>query len=193
MPRTPRLPVLKLKHKKAYGHQPTPEPLRLDLGCGMRKLEGFTGVDVHDFPGVDVVMDLRAKWPWKDDSVGEVHSSHFVEHLTGPERVAFFNNLWRVMAPKATAKIVVPHWSNACAYGDPTHQWPPMSEWFVFYLNTAWRAANAPHTGYTCNFEWVIGVGFDERIMTWNDEKRQMAITHWVNSARDMHVTLTKP
>ena len=70
------------------------QPVRLDLGCGPNKREGFIGVDVLKFGGkVDVIFDLGSgkKFPWKDDSVDEVHASHFVEHLTWPQRVHFFN------------------------------------------------------------------------------------------------------
>ena len=95
-------------------------------------------------------------------------------------------------AHEAKATIIVPHWSNACAYGDPTHQWPPMSEWFALYLDKNWRAANAPHAGYTCDFEYIVGFSFDERVGAWNDERRTFALAHHLNAGRDMHATLTK-
>ena len=72
--------------------------LKLDIGCGKNKAPGFHGVDSLDFEGVDTVLDVRqTPWPWEDNSVDEVHSSHFVEHLTNPERVKFWNELYRVM------------------------------------------------------------------------------------------------
>lgn len=170
----------------------TPAPTKLDLGCGPRKQPGFHGVDALDFIGVDTVADLRQPWPWADNSIEEVFSSHFLEHLTGAERVHFANELWRVLQVGGKATIIVPHWSNACAYGDPTHQWPPMSEWWPLYLDKGWRAVNAPHAAYTCDFHTVTGFGFDERIGAWNQERQQFAMAHHVNAMRDMHITLTK-
>jgi predicted SAM-dependent methyltransferase len=78
--------------------------LKLDLGCGKNKINAeFTGVDCIDFPGVDVVANLAEKkkgkfilWPWADNSVDEVHCSHFVEHLEPDERIHFANELYRV-------------------------------------------------------------------------------------------------
>ena len=32
---------------------------RIDLGCGAAKKEGFTGVDIFPYPGVDFVADLE--------------------------------------------------------------------------------------------------------------------------------------
>lgn len=168
------------------------EPLKLDFGCGPNKRAGFHGVDAIAFPGVDTVLDVRQPWPWADGSIGEAHASHFLEHLTGPERVTFMNALCRVLKVGATATIIVPHWTNACAYGDSTHQWPPMSEWAPLYWNKAWRDGNAPHTGFTCDFDFVTGFGFDERVMNWNQDRKMFALSHHLNAARDMHITLTK-
>lgn len=177
-----------------------PELLKLDLGCGPRKQPGFHGVDIRQIEGVDTVLDLRKPWPWKDGTVDEVYASHFVEHLTGEQRIHFFNELYRVMKIGAKATIITPHWSNACAYGDPTHQWPPMSEWYLLYLWKAWRQGDgtpanpgqAPHVGYTCDFDYVAGHSFDERIMGWNAERQAFATAHHLNAARDLHATLTK-
>lgn len=168
-------------------------PLKLDFGCGKNKQVGFTGVDSIAFEGVDIVMDVRqTPWPWKDDSVDEVHSSHFVEHLTNAERIGFWNELGRVLKKGGVARIITPHWSNACAYGDPTHQWPPMSEWAAYYLNKAWRDVNAPHAPITCDFDFVIGGGWDAWLEPRNMDTKVFAMSHYINSYRDLIITLTK-
>lgn len=169
------------------------EVIKLDIGCGKNKREGFSGIDAMKFDGVDHVLDVRkTPWPWGDETVDEVFSSHFVEHLTGAERIPFFNELYRVMKVGATAQIVTPDWSNSCAYGDPTHQWPPMSGWYPFYLHKPWRDVNAPHVGYTCDFDFQNGIGWDQSVMTRNEEWRGFAAAHYINSARDLYVNLTK-
>ena len=187
--------MAKAKKKLAEAPKPVP-PLRLDLGCGKNKLEGFTGVDAIAFPGVDKVCDLtKTPWPWANDSVSEVHASHFIEHLTGAQRVPFFNELYRVMKPGAQARIICPNWSHERAYGDPTHQWPPVSSWTFFYLHKAWRDVNAPHVGYTCNFEHVI-VGVhdpnDSYVNTRNMETKIILMSRSVNVTTDIVATLTK-
>lgn len=133
----------------------------------------------------------KPKFYLKEQCVDDVRSSHFVEHLTGAERVGFFNELYRVMKPGATALIITPSWSHACAYGDPTHQWPPMSPWYPLYLNKQWRDANAPHVGYTCDFDWIFGASWDPSINDRNDDVRNFMMDKNINSMRDLHVTLT--
>lgn len=129
---------------------------------------------------------------FKANSVDEVNSSHFVEHLTGAERISFFNELYRVMKPGAVATIVTPNWSHACAYGDPTHQWPPMSQWFPLYLNKEWRDSQAPHVPYTCDFNHTIAGAWDAAIEGRNPEYKQAAMQTQTNAWRDLIVTLTK-
>lgn len=174
------------------------EPTRIDLGCGANKKPGFTGVDQTDFPGVDIVLDLRGDWPWNDNSVEEAHSSHFVEHLDAMERVHFWNELFRVLKPGAKATVIVPHWASCRAYGDPTHKWPPISEFAWFYLKKDWRMLNAPHTdakhlqgGFNCNFEVTWGYSLHPEVSQRNQEYQQYAMNFLKEAAQDTIATLT--
>jgi len=172
-------------------------PLKLDLGCGKNKKPGFTGVDRIKFEGVDEVCDLRKKWPWADGSVTEVHCSHFLEHLAAMERIHFANELWRVLIPGGSAQIIVPHWCSSRAYGDMTHQWPPVSEFWFWYLDKNWRAVNAPHDdaehnpkGYRCDFEFTQGYGIHGELMRRSGDYQQFALQFWKEAAQDIHATL---
>ena len=153
------------------------------------------------FPGVDVVCDIGTqRWPFDDGSVAEARCSHFIEHLTSPQRVHFYNELYRVLQPGGKATIVTPHWASNRAYGDPTHQWPPVSEMSFFYLSRKWREENAPHTdarwagpiGFSCDFEAVWGYGLHPNIAARNQEFQQFAMAFYKEAAQDMHANLTK-
>ncbi len=170
---------------------PAPE-IKLDIGCGKNKQSGFTGVDCAGFDGVDQVLDVRVlPWPWADGSVTEIHTSHFVEHLTREEWVPFFNEAHRVLKKTGTLRVIVPHWSHACAYGDPTHK-SFCSEWMAYYLNKQWRETNAPHTGYDCDFDFVVGGTWDSWLDVRHQEAKMFAMQKYVNSYRDLILTLTK-
>lgn len=176
-------------------------PLRLDFGCGPHKRDGFQGVDVFGFVGVDYVLDVtRDPWPWADSSVEEAHASHFLEHLTNLdgrfERVRFFNELWRVMKPGGKVSLVLPHWSSNRCYGDPTHK-EPFSEMGFFYLSRAWRLQQAPHTdasvlagGYTCDFDATWGYSMRGDLLARNQEYQQFALTNYKEAAQDLIGTL---
>ncbi len=181
-------------------------------------------VDALSFPGVDVVVDLvepiyahlperfesledcferkiegYKPWPWEDGTVDEVHCSHFLEHLDQMERVHFWNELYRVLKPGAKTTIITPHWASMRAYGDPTHKWPAICEFFWYYLKKDWRMVNAPHTdssnvpwGFCCNFDCVWGYSLDPATSLRNQEYQQFAATYYVEARQDMICTATK-
>jgi SAM-dependent methyltransferase len=173
--------------------------IKLDLGCGPRKQAGFIGVDTIKFDGVDEVADLRESWPWADNSVDEVHSSHFVEHLDAKERVHFFNELYRVLKPGASARIVTPHWSHERALGDPSHKWPPVCGWTYFYLEKSWRESNAPHVSgpgwYECDFSYTLAGSHDPNdayVAFRNLETKMVMMQRNINTTTDLIAVITK-
>lgn len=171
-------------------------PLKLDLGCGTKKQEGHIGVDSLAFDGVDVVCNVgKDPWPWDSGSVESVHCSHMLEHLTAGERTHFANELFRVLKPGGVTTIITPHWNSPRAYGDLTHAWPPVSEWWFLYLSADWRKLNAPHnTGYTCDFPMpTIGYSPSPALNGRNGEYVNHAVQYWRGAADDMCATLTKP
>ena len=178
-----------------------PKLLKLDFGCGPNKKEGFIGVDSIQFDGkVDVVMNVvRDKWPWKDESVEEANASHFYEHLTAQERVHFCNELYRILITGGKCQVIVPHWASCRAYGDPTHVWPPVSEFAFYYMSKDWRKTQAPHTdiefnkdGFNCNFNVTWGYSLRQDIVNRNQEFQQFAIGNYKEVCQDIIAMFTK-
>lgn len=174
--------------------------MKLDLGCGKNKKEGWIGVDSIQFEGVDVVCNLgKDKWPWEDNSIEEAQCSHMVEHLDAKERIHFVNELFRVLKPQGKCLIVTPSATSGRAYGDLTHQWPPVVEMWYYYLNKEWRATQAPHDdiqwnpdGYSCDFDASWGYALHGSLLTKNVEYQQFAITFFREAAQDLIATITK-
>jgi predicted SAM-dependent methyltransferase len=173
---------------------------KLDFGCGPHKAEGFMGVDKINFGGVDFILDIgKDDWPWDNASVIEARASHFVEHLKPQERTHFVNELYRVLVPEGKCLIIVPHWASCRAYGDPTHEWPPVSEFWFYYMSKDWRKGNAPHTdiefnksGYNCDFEVNWGYSFREDLNVKNQEYQQFAIANYKEVCQDTIATFKK-
>ena len=174
------------------------EFLKLNLCAGNSRMDGYLSVDQFAFDGLDVVSDLREPWPWNSDSVSDIHLSHALEHFTAVERVHVFNEMYRVLIPGGKATIITPHWNSNRAYGDFTHQWPPVSEMLYYYLSREWRKTNAPHTdaewnavGYKCDFEATWGYSMHPEIAKRNTEYQQYAMSWYKEACQDLHATLT--
>lgn len=107
--------------------------LRVDVGCGAAKPEGFVGVDARPLPGVDVVHDVRRGLPFDEGSVGQLRVQDFLEHLRpGREIVNFMREAYRVLAPGGWLTAAVPSTDGRGAWQDPTHVsgWNRNSWWY---------------------------------------------------------------
>lgn len=173
--------------------------MKLDIGCGTHKREGFIGCDSIAFDGVDFVFDAgKDPWPFDDESVDEALASHVVEHLTPKERAHFVNELYRVMKTGAMAQIITPYWASGRAYGDPTHIWPAVSEHWYSYLDRDYRK-RVPHVdkaynpdGYDCHFKarWIYVL--HPEVAEMDQSKQDFAIKFFKEAIQDMAATLTK-
>jgi SAM-dependent methyltransferase len=169
-----------------------PKLLKLDLGCGANCREGFTGVDLYN--GAQIKCDLmKFPWPWKDNSVEETFSSHFLEHVPGPERIKLMDELHRILIPGGKAIFIVPYWSSARSIQDPTHAWPPIAEQSFLYFNKGWRDANKlGHYLGKCDFDFTFGYLADPETAAKNLESQAFYVKHYLQSVNDLQVVLTK-
>lgn len=167
--------------------------LKLDLGCGESKHEGFLGVDLHA-AGVDFKVDLtQFPWPWADASVDEVWCSHFFEHIDGPMRVKFMDELYRVLVTGGKATIVTPYWSSPRAIQDPYHKWPPVVEQSYLYFNKGWREANKlTHYLGIADFDFTYGYLADQETASKSQETQQFYVKHYLQAVNDLQVNLVK-
>jgi SAM-dependent methyltransferase len=93
-------------------------PLRIDLGCGNAKRDGFVGLDQFPGPQVDHVLDLTTdRYPFEDRSVTEVFSAHFLEHIDSPNHV--FGEIGRICRDRARIEFWTPYafTNDAFLYG----------------------------------------------------------------------------
>jgi hypothetical protein len=187
-----------------------PRELRLDLACGQTPREGFEGVDLYA-PNAQHKWDvLSFPWPLADNSVDEVHCSHFIEHIPmvylrdgkvdlmggigGVDLlVAFFNECYRVMKRNAWMTVITPSLQSVRAFQDPTHRRFIPGEFF-YYLNEEFRKVNGldHYMGATCHFGFTVtptlaqGIGLEARCAEVQGEK----VRHNWNTTMDIHARL---
>lgn len=184
-----------VKNGMAKIHPPKGDKLfNLDIGCGQNKQADHIGIDIAPCEGVDYVMDVcKTPWPIDDGVVDRIFTSHFFEHLDGPERVDFMEECWRVLKVAGQVVIICPFWSSRRAAQDPYHKWPPVTETSFLYFVEHWRQDNKlTHYPIKCNFNFSYGYALDPELTLRAEAVQQDAIAHQVNSVMDIHVTLTK-
>ena len=96
--------------------------LKLDIGCGENRQEGFIGMDQRDLPTVDILQDIeKFPWPLGDCSCEILVASHIVEHIKPWLSVAFMNECWRVLEPGGRLCVATPYPGSRGYWQDPTH------------------------------------------------------------------------
>jgi O-antigen biosynthesis protein len=111
--------------------------LALDLGAAHNKREGYLGVDQYAEAGVDIVADVTNGVDLPDGSVGVIRAVDFLEHV--PDKVAIFNELYRLLAPNGLLLSLTPSTDGRGAFQDPTHVafYNENSFWYVTDANYA--------------------------------------------------------
>jgi len=93
--------------------------VKLNVGCGNRKLEGFINIDACSYCEPDLVLDLdNGLGEFEDDSVDQIRAEHVLEHV---DDLAFvLKEMFRVSKSGARWDIYVPHYSYGFAH--PFHK-----------------------------------------------------------------------
>lgn len=187
----------------------SPEPVRLDFACGTQPKEGFEGVDLYAPLAPHKVDLFKFPFPWADNSVDEIHCSHFVEHLpardverrdlTDPvhERFlgqdflfAFFDECWRILQPGAAMLVIVPSGRSDRAYQDPTHRRFIVAEMFGYLNKEVREQMGLGHYKVRCNFATTVNPTVDAALNLRHPEFQANEFRRSYNVVCDWHATL---
>ena len=98
--------------------------MKLDIGCGRNKTQGFIGLDISRDSSADIIATVL-KLPIKEATASEINCSHLVEHLYPEEAQQFFDEIYRVLqrSGKATIKIDRDWTKSRLLAKDPEHKY----------------------------------------------------------------------
>lgn len=93
----------------------------LDIGCGINKVPGTTGMDIDPDSHCEIIHDLNVyPYPVEDNTFDKVYAKHIIEHLDDPQ--SFLLEIYRMLKPGGTAWLATPHFSSYTAYAEPQHK-----------------------------------------------------------------------
>ena len=94
--------------------------MKLNIGCGNKKIEGYLGVDKFKCDAADYICDIEnEKLPFEDNTITAIILDNVIEHFNDIPKV--INELVRVSRKGTTIKIITPHFSSLKSWIDPTH------------------------------------------------------------------------
>lgn len=96
------------------------DAMKIQLGCGHKKMPGYVNVDASRNVNPDQVWDLeQLPLPFSDSSVDEIVANHVLEHIH--HFIPLMHDLWRICKPDALLKVRVPFYTAWGQFNDPTH------------------------------------------------------------------------
>jgi len=96
--------------------------MKLHLGCGDRRINGFINIDIQNSPAVDVVADIM-DLPYEENTVDVIYSCCMLEHFGRNNNLKFFRNTcwtdvinyWhKILKPGGELYISVPDFKAVC-------------------------------------------------------------------------------
>ncbi len=181
--------------------------MKLNLGCGFDKREGWLNVDNFAECAPDQMLDIESTpWDLATSSFDHVLMKHVLEHVGADFETfaAVMRELYRVTAPDGIVEIHVPHVRHDTFWSDPTHvrAFTPLSfRMMSKRQNREWIAARANYT----MLAMVMDVDFEvdqivqcydrrwlekvERGEITREQLREAADQSW-NVARELQVRL---
>jgi predicted SAM-dependent methyltransferase len=92
---------------------PSDGDLRLHLGCGKVRLEGFVNIDHRATSATDLECDIL-QLPFGDNIAARIETYHVIEHLDRHEAVRAVREWHRVLASGGVLVIECPDFDAAC-------------------------------------------------------------------------------
>ncbi len=90
---------------RANGEGVWSPPIRLNLGCGPIRLDGFINIDIVETAATDLVANIMSLPMFVDDSVDEVQLDAVYEHLFRHERRSALREWRRILRPGGLLRL----------------------------------------------------------------------------------------
>jgi predicted SAM-dependent methyltransferase len=88
------------------------EAVKLNLGCGCNKIEGFINIDKMKSDAVDLILDISCNsLPFQSSSVDAIVCFHTLEHIEKRHHFFIFKEIHRVLKRNSTFLLSFPEFS----------------------------------------------------------------------------------
>jgi predicted SAM-dependent methyltransferase len=114
--------------------------VKLNLGCGLRQVEGYVNIDARRIVYPDLLCDILSGLPYANNTVDEVRAWDFLEHIPLGQTVGVIDDIWRVLKPGGIFESFTPDAETGQgAFQDPTHVSFWVENSWLYYSHPAYR------------------------------------------------------
>lgn len=128
-----------------YVLEHAPSSVKLHLGCGGHRLEGFINVDLYPYDETvpdssrsgcraDAFADMR-QLGLANDSVAEIFTAHTLEHFTRWDALDMLRDWWRMLRPAGVLVLETPDFARCILWLFHPKSWRRKLAQDMFYGN----------------------------------------------------------
>ena len=116
--------------------------IKLHLGCGSKKISGYTNIDMIATDAVDEVDDIRYLQRYDKNSVDVIYACHVLEHISRTEYKQVLSRWYDILKPGGVLRLSI----------------PDLEKWFLYCLEKN-------------NFRLILGALYGEQDNIYNSHK----------------------
>lgn len=159
--------------------------MKLNLGSGSKRYDGFLNVDNDPSVKPDFLVDLETGiLPFEDNSVDEIKAYHIFEHI-GPNFFKFLQEIYRVCKHEAIIDVHVPHPRHDYFLGDPSHIRPITLE-MMNRFSKKYNDTEKENPGTTL-FAYVLNIDFE---IVWHEYKLEPFFIQQIQGKSDDEINV---
>ena len=107
------------RSQKIKRHLAANDRLRVMIGAGPSKVEGWLATDLLPSRADVVFLDAGKPFPFADGAVDRIHSEHMIEHVDHPIGRRMLAECHRVLRPGGRIRIATPDFDRVVALAGP--------------------------------------------------------------------------
>lgn len=138
--------------------------VKLNFGCGKKKMDGFINTDINLRSEADLIFDLNhvKYYPFKDETSDYIWMDNVIEHLD--DVIQVLGECHRILKKGGVLELRVPYWLAKGAHEDPTHK-HTFSEKSFDFLKEGFITDFYTDLNFDVNVERIWGFGSKYKIL----------------------------
>lgn len=90
--------------------------VKLHIGCGTKRLNGFINIDCRYLPSVDEIQNAELLRAYSPNSVDMIYCSHVLEHFSRWRYKHVLQRWFEILKPQGILRLAVPDFSKICEH-----------------------------------------------------------------------------
>jgi len=90
--------------------------LKLHLGCGDIRLEGYNNIDCRYLSAVDQIDDIKILASFEENTIDVIYASHVLEHFSRWEYKEALQRWYNILKTGGTLRVAIPDFEQVVKY-----------------------------------------------------------------------------